>query len=117
MCIIKRYKMVLKEMRQKHRYTQDAIAKALGIAKNTYFQYENGLRKVPTSILEKLADIYGCSVDRLLGRVQEQQLFDDARVPKSELLEIFEQLNPSQKEQLLIYARGMIDANRLSDKH
>ena len=108
--------MLLKELRQKNHYTQDAIAKMLSIAKNTYYQYENGLRKVPTPILERLADIYCCSVDELLGRVQEQQLFDDARVPKSELIEIFEQLNEAQKAQLLNYARGMLDAKRLSDK-
>lgn len=108
--------MLLKEMRQKNHYTQNSIANKLGIAKNTYYQYENGLRKVPTSILEQLAKIYVCSVDELLGRVQEQQLFDDARVPRSELLEIFEQLNEAQKQQLLIYARGMFDAQKLSDK-
>lgn len=108
--------MLLKEMRQKNQYTQASIAKLLGIAKNTYYQYENGIRNVPIQVIERLADIYGCTVDELLGRGETRQLFEDARIPQSELDEVARQLSAIQQSQLLSYARGMLDANKSSKK-
>lgn len=48
-------------------YTQKDIADVLGVSRSAYAQYELGSRDIPTDLLIKLADFYGCSTDELLG--------------------------------------------------
>ncbi len=40
----------------------------LGMSQTGYSKYETGENDIPTSILLKLADIYGTTTDYLLGR-------------------------------------------------
>ncbi len=49
-------------------YTQKQIAEYLHIKQNTYSQYEIGVLNYPVEVLMRLADLYGVSVDYLLGR-------------------------------------------------
>ena len=55
-------------MREDRDLKQDDIAKLLNCTQACYSNYENGKREIPPSVLEKLADFYGVSVDYLLGR-------------------------------------------------
>lgn len=57
----------IRDLREDHDYTQREIAGRLGMLQPQYFRYEQGYRDVPTDILIRLADIYGVSVDYLLG--------------------------------------------------
>ncbi|CBL11318.1 Helix-turn-helix [Roseburia intestinalis XB6B4] len=41
----------------------------LDLHRDVYSRYEKGLRDFPIDILIKLADIYHCSIDYLVGRV------------------------------------------------
>lgn len=59
--------MRLKDLRENRNMTQQAIAGRLHIRQNTYSQYENGVRQIPIELLCALADLYGTSVDYLLG--------------------------------------------------
>jgi len=67
-----RYEMMkyenIRSLRIDNGYTQKQIAEQLGVSQNTYSQYEIGVLNYPIEALEKLADIYGVSVDYLLGR-------------------------------------------------
>lgn len=56
----------LKELRKAHGYTQDYVAAALGIVRQTYSHYEAGRRTPGPDTLYKLAGIYGISVDDLM---------------------------------------------------
>lgn len=58
----------LYELRKKANYTQSYIANKLKIAANTYSQYENEKRQIPDELKIALADLYGVSIDYLLGR-------------------------------------------------
>ena len=60
--------MRLKDIREDRDITQKEIADYLHIKQNTYSQYEIGVLNYPLSVVEKLADLYGVSVDYLLGR-------------------------------------------------
>lgn len=60
--------MRLKDLREDRDMTQQTIAERLHIRQNTYSQYENGVRQIPIELLCALADLYGTSVDYLLGR-------------------------------------------------
>lgn len=49
----------IKMLREANRFTQDNVAKFLGIGRSAYSNYELGTREIPLDILEKLTDLYG----------------------------------------------------------
>lgn len=57
----------LKELRKVNGYTQDYVASALGIVRQTYSHYETDNRKPSAEILYKLAGLYNISVDDLMA--------------------------------------------------
>lgn len=61
-------KDILKTERKKHQMTQQQIADYLKMARGSYAKYETGANMPTTEALIKLADLYKCSVDYLLGR-------------------------------------------------
>jgi len=48
--------------------TQENVAKMLGVANSTYAQYESGARSPNIVMLKKLADLFQCTIDELVGR-------------------------------------------------
>ena len=52
--------------------TQKQVAEYLNIKQNTYSQYEIGVLNYPLEAVMKLADLYGVSVDYLVGRTDEK---------------------------------------------
>ena len=62
----------MKELRKERNLRQEDIAVELDIAITTYCRYELGMREPGASLLEKMADYYGVSVDYLLGRSDER---------------------------------------------
>ena len=58
----------IKDLREDNDINQKTIADILHVKQNTYSQYEIGVLNYPIDILCKLADLYGVSVDYLLGR-------------------------------------------------
>lgn len=59
----------LKELREKRGWTQSQIASKLGVASNTYNNYENDSRGVSETMLVSIANLFGVSLDFLMGRV------------------------------------------------
>lgn len=72
-----RYEMMkyenIRSIRIDRGYTQDQVAKVLGISQNTYSQYEIGVLNYPVDAIVKLADFYGVSTDYLLGRTSVKE--------------------------------------------
>ena len=58
----------IKELREAHGYSQRQIAEQLGMLQPQYFRYETGMRDLPSSLLIHLANLYGVSIDYLLGQ-------------------------------------------------
>ena len=58
----------IRDLREDHDWTQTAVAHMLSMSQTGYSKYETGENDVPTHILIKLADIYGTSIDYLLGQ-------------------------------------------------
>ena len=65
--------MRIKDLREDADITQKAIADYLHIKQNTYSQYENGHRQLPTEVLIALAKYYKTSTDYLLGLTDERK--------------------------------------------
>lgn len=104
----------LKELRKKQKLTQQQVADAIGIGMQAYAYYEKEERDPSPDTLCRLADFFNVSVDELLGRTSEPSIFDDARIPKTEIQELFDALSPAQQNNLINYARGMVVSNELS---
>lgn len=57
----------IEDMRIDNDLTQQNIADYLGCKREVYRRYEKGTRTIPVDFLIKLADLYGVSVDYMLG--------------------------------------------------
>ncbi|MCS7463426.1 helix-turn-helix domain-containing protein [Paenibacillus doosanensis] len=60
------------ELRKCKRWSLQYTADRLGIAKSTYAGYESGYREPSLEAIKLLADLFGTSVDFLLGRESVQ---------------------------------------------
>ena len=58
--------------RARAQLTKTELAKALGITPKTYSSYVRGDSSVPSDKLVEMADMFGCSIDYLLGRETHQ---------------------------------------------
>lgn len=59
--------MRLKELRERNNLKQKDIAKMLGVDRTTYAKYESGASEPKKDVFITLSNIYGVSVDYLLG--------------------------------------------------
>jgi transcriptional regulator with XRE-family HTH domain len=58
----------LKDLREDNEYTQKQIAQYLQTSQQQYARYEKGIQQIPLHRLIKLADLYKCSLDYMVGR-------------------------------------------------
>lgn len=54
--------------RKDQNLTQHQVAERLGIAQQTYAQYEVGIRRIPASMIPVLAQDLGLTLDELMGQ-------------------------------------------------
>jgi len=106
--------MNLKNIRKKQGLRQIDVAEGIGITFQTYSSYETGKSNPTPEMLWRLADYFDVSVDELLGRTSAPQLFENSRIERPEILELYDELTPQQQENLLNYARGMAVSNSLA---
>ncbi len=57
----------IKQLRKKHEFTQDYLAKKLKISRPTYMQIEKGKRELTLFEAQKLSEIYNITFDELLA--------------------------------------------------
>lgn len=57
----------LRELREANRYSQTDIAEIIGCTSVTVSRYELGQRRIPSTAVEKLSNLFNCSSDYLLG--------------------------------------------------
>ena len=67
------YRNKLRDLREDRDLKQAALADYLQIHQTTYSDYELGKLNIPISVLHRLADYYGTSIDYLLGRTNEKK--------------------------------------------
>lgn len=58
----------ISDLREDRDLTQTQLAKQLNMSQTGYSKYETGENDIPTPILIKLANLYGTSIDYLLGQ-------------------------------------------------
>lgn len=89
----------IKKMRESSGFTQDNVANFLGIKRSAYSNYETGDRELPLSIMEKLADLYGCDMYDLYS--------EDEKVLQDMLVTAFraDDVSPEDMEQIAAFKR------------
>jgi len=61
----------LKELRKKEKLKQKEVAEKLNITRSAYTQYELGISLITLESAMKLAEVYRCSLDYLVGRYKD----------------------------------------------
>lgn len=99
---------VLRQLRLEKKLSQVSIASQLGVAPSTYSLYESGKREPNIQFLKKLAQIFGCSLDTLLG--VPQKMFSSLSDHEQKLLTSYWELNYEGRQKLIEY---LDDLNKL----
>ena len=71
----------LKEARKKSRLTQTDVAKIIGISQTGYSDWETGKNRVDARSLGRLAELYGVTVNYLLGIDENDAPVKGVRIP------------------------------------
>lgn len=101
-CMTKYMQKILKELRTKHKLSQEQVATAIGVSRPTYSAIEAGTQKLDTDEVQKLANLYAVTVDDLLaGHIPNiakykqmilaylrMNLSVDGKVPKTKLAKL-----------------------------
>ena len=105
----------LKMLRIEKNLSQVDLAKMVDLSKNSINAYEKGRAEASIKTLSRLADIFCCSIDYLVGRendfgvvevISENQPLTNLQ---KELLHYFDKMNDSQKNRLIGYAFAMVN--------
>ena len=64
----------IRNLREDHDLTQQTVAEVLMCDQSLYSKYERGEREIPLSLLIKLADCYGTSLDYLTCRTDNPNI-------------------------------------------
>ena len=64
---MKELRQLIRDLREDHDLTQREVASYLGVPQQTYSNYENGVREIPTNTVVALARFYQVSTDYLLS--------------------------------------------------
>lgn len=101
--------MNLKNLRKKNNYSQTEIAQKLNVVQATYNGYETEKYEPNIETLCKLADIYGVSLDYLIGREFKDEVgyLDELEL---NILKMTKKLNQTNKLQALAYISGLFTA-------
>jgi len=68
----------LRELREEKGISQKELGKLFNVAQNTISNWENGTREPDTKTLVKLAELFECSVDYLVGRTDDPETYGKA---------------------------------------
>lgn len=97
----------LQELRKQAGYrTAPEFARAMEIPESTYARYESGPDKIPLDKAWRLADVFGCSIDALVGR--EHIEVGDAR---GEVQRAYDALSPDSRGALDKYLAFLVQSD------
>ncbi len=102
------FKERLSKCRQDKNMSQTAVAEKLSITRQAYNHYETGQRQPTQETLSQLADLFGVSVDYLLGRTDEpipQSLDEQLDGIEFALLGEVKDLTDEEKQDILDFVK------------
>lgn len=90
-------------LRKQQKMTQNDLARRLGITYQAVSGYETERREPSFDILHKMADVFGVSVDYLLGH-------DSPDAPTPDIVRVYDALTPRGQMLLMGYGEGLLAA-------
>lgn len=103
-------KIRLRELRLAKGLTQKEVATAINVSPQSYGYYENWVNKPDPETLIKLADLFECSIDYLLGRENDFGVSIknyNLTSSQSELLSTFNLLSSDDQNKVLGYIKAL----------
>lgn len=105
----------LRSLRESHKLTQQDLGTYLNISRQGYAHYESGVRVPDFHVLERIANLYGISLDALLapchiGNNSRGKMVNEASAlhtveglsrQEQTFLKLFSQLTPEDKEDFI----------------
>lgn len=82
----------LKKLRVDKHLTQAQVAKRVGVTASMVSSYETDIRLPSYDVMMRLADLFGVSVDYLLGR-EEKRLLDISELSDAEAAVVCDMVN------------------------
>lgn len=67
----------LKRFRKQKKLTQEELANKIGVIRATYWAYEKGTIMPPYEKIELIADVFGITIDELMGRDTDKSDISD----------------------------------------
>lgn len=105
----------LKSLRSEKEVGQKDIADFLNISTSAYGFYEQGKRKPPSEILNKLAEYFNVSVDYLLGRTDIKNIknksVEDEDPEEKDIEEMIDEL--MEQQGLMLCGEPMSDTDKI----
>lgn len=96
----------LKEAREYFGYTQRQLAEAIGVPQRTYGSWERGERLYNAEDACRIADIYDCSIEYLLGR---RTLAEELEIKREmNLVSQFHKLSADGQQKLISYCDDLL---------
>jgi transcriptional regulator with XRE-family HTH domain len=111
----------LTSLRVERGYTQEELARMLGITRASLSHYENDRREADYETLKKMAECFGVSVDYLLGRTNNphtvldqdvREFVDSLELSEEAILETFTltvdgvKLTPQEAKRFIAFVRA-----------
>lgn len=94
--IMSAFRDMLARLRRERGMTQAELAQRLGVSKSSISMYERGNREPELDLLERMADLFGVSVNAMLGRSEPELVNSDPA-----LTEYLEQLRDRPELRML----------------
>lgn len=97
----------IKQLRENRKMTLKEVAKKLGVTEATAQRYENsnGIKQIPYKAIEKYAEIFGVSPSYIMGwEDADLEMYADSDL--GEFVELYEELDDSQRNQTLGFMRA-----------
>ena len=113
----------LRELRNEKEKTQAELASVLGVSRQVYANYENGINEPSIDTLIRLADYFECSIDYLvsreddLGRVVMQSPVPELTSDEKSLLDTFRKLNTKNRLHVAAYADVRLEEQEKGTLH
>ena len=106
----------LRELRKAKRFTQEQLAEAVGASKRQIGAWERGENELPMDYADTIADVLGCTIDALAGRVNYAMVSFHEDAPSTaderELLALYRRMEPAQRLAFMEVARSMAVASK-----
>lgn len=78
------YKMSLKTCRERKDFPIKKMVELLGVDRKTYYNWESKQKDIPSSMLIKIADILGCTINEILDYYPDSGVY----LSKQDLIEV-----------------------------